>query len=61
MNQLFVDRDRQRRDGDEDGDGDVGIIQTVAFLSKSVPQKLDGHKHRQVNRSKSICSQKLDR
>ena len=52
MNQLIVDRSIEIDQGDRDGD--VEIIQTVAFCPNICPQKLNAHKHRQLNRSKNL-------
>ena len=52
MNQLIVDREIDQ------GDGDVGIIQTAAFVQMSVPKKLNGQKHRQLNRSKNLMERR---
>ena len=55
MNQLIVDRSIEIDQGDRDGD--VEIIQTVAFCPNICPQKLNPHKHRQLNRSKNLIDE----
>ena len=56
MNQLIVDRSINKSIEIDQGDrdGDVEIIQTVAFCPNICPQKLNAHKHRQLNRSKNL-------
>ena len=59
MNQLIVDRSINKSIEIDQGDrdGDVEIIQTVAFCPNICPQKLNAHKHRQLNRSKNLIDE----